>query len=175
MGVETSYLYPPEANADFGRTESCDETIERWEKTLPDGGVAGVLAKLVTDIRTRRPRLVIADDPKFHYHGHNRALGMLVEAAARLAANPRVQWGSPHVVEEVLATATRGPGAISISVTTEARMKGLTEYPSQFAHDQMPDAWRRTGETFFVLWRARGTRSPDEGSVLASLLANPRR
>jgi LmbE family N-acetylglucosaminyl deacetylase len=178
MQVETSFLYPVEAHADFGKVTACSDAIERWSKTLP-GGIADVLRRLVTDIRARRPRVIITHDPRddSHWmeHGHNKGFGALVEMAARMAADPRVTVAGkePHVVQEVLAIAPQGVNPdVSLTVGSELRMKAIGEYPSQFRHDKAAELASRKVEDYVVRWRAKGAVVPPVGSIIGDLIAH---
>lgn len=179
MRVETVHLYGANDNADFGKTLACDETLEKWESTLP-GGVAGILRKLVDDIRTRRPRVVVTSDPRdeggWFEHGHNKAFGALVELAARMAADPRVTGNAPpHVVEELLAVAPSNVKAdVTVKVDPAVRRKIMSEYPSQFRPDKVEDTSGRTTETYVVWWHAKGASIPPGGSILGDLVTHPR-
>ena len=180
MQVETVHMYAGSDNADFGKTLSCEETLEKWEQSLP-GGVANVLHKLVDDIRTRRPRVVITSDPRdeggWFEHGHNKAFGALVELAARMAADPRVTSNeNPHVVQELLTVAPSNVKPdVSITVGEGARRKVLSLYPSQFRYDKVEDTSGRKVEDYAVVWRAKGVTVPPAGSILGDLVAHPKK
>ena len=53
--AELSYLNPAEANTDYEFTTSCGDALAHWDRSLP-GGVAGIVDKMIRDIRNRRPR-----------------------------------------------------------------------------------------------------------------------
>jgi LmbE family N-acetylglucosaminyl deacetylase len=170
VGVRFAHVYPADARVDYGWTTSCSEALAHWDRTLP-GGVRGVLERLVADMRRRRPRVVITldprDDPQASHHGHHRAVGVLVELAARAAADRSIGEGPPHVVEELLTFAPKdAPFDVSLDVGSEARLAMLAEYPSQFR--EFDDLARRTTEHFVVRWRARGARAPELLSELAA-------
>lgn len=161
VGVEHAHLHPAEANADDAWTTSCSETMSRWNASLP-GGVAGVLSRLVADIRTRRPKVIITldprDDPQSSHHGHHKAVGVLADAAARLAGDPNVRTGGePHVVEELLTMAPQGTHAdVVVPVDKAARLSMLSAYASQFVPEKLavdPVA-QRPNEDFILRWRA---------------------
>jgi LmbE family N-acetylglucosaminyl deacetylase len=176
--VSYSHLYPAEANVDDAWTTSCDETLSRWDASLPDG-IAGVLARLVADIRAKRPRVVITldprDDPQASRHGHHKAAGVVTDAAARLSADPSVRAGGDvHVVEELLTAAPRDlPGDVSVEVDVGARIAMLEAYGSQFVSEQLagdPIA-QRPVERFVLRWRAGGAPAPAGGTRLGDLVA----
>ena len=177
IGVAFAHLHPAEANVDDAWTTSCEETLSRWNKTLP-GGVAGVLHRLVADVRARRPRVVIAldprDDPQASHHGHHKAAGVLTDAAVRLASDPRVRGaGEPHVVEELLTTAPRGLQAgVTVPVRVPARISMLSAYGSQFVPEQLAtDAVaQRPNEEFVLRWRAVQAPPAKDGARLLELV-----
>lgn len=173
IGVEYAHLHPAEANLDDVWTTSCSETVTRWQASVP-GGIAGILHRLVADIRARRPRVIITldprDDPQSSHHGHHKAVGVLVDAAVRLAADPLVTaGGAPHVVEELLTTAPQGQHAdVEIPVSVAARLSMLTAYGSQFVPEKLavdPVAQRKT-DAFVLRWRATGAPVPRSGTRL---------
>jgi LmbE family N-acetylglucosaminyl deacetylase len=173
MGVEVTYLYPPEANVDFGKTLECEEALETWNDSLT-GGVSEMLRKLVIDIRKRRPRVIITHDPRndSHWmdHGHNKAIGALVEAAARMAADGRYDGGWPHTVEEVVNIAPAGVHTdVSVPVGVPMRRKVLALYPSQFRVDKASEASMRSTEDYVLVWRAKGAPTPAGGTLLGEL------
>jgi LmbE family N-acetylglucosaminyl deacetylase len=180
MGVTFAHLYPAEANADDAWTTSCAEAISRWDISLP-GGVAEVLRRLVTDLRARRPRVVITldprDDPQLSHHGHHKALGVLANAAARLAADPGIDTGGQaHVVEELLTTAPRDvAGDVTVPVDVGARLSALAAYASQFVPEELAvDAIaQRPSERFLLRWRAERAPPPRAGSRLLDLALPP--
>lgn len=173
VGVDYSHLHSAEANADDAWTTSCSETISRWNASLP-GGVVGVLRRLVADIRTRRPRVIITldprDDPQSSHHGHHKAVGVLVDAAARLAGDPSVRdQSAPHVVEELWSTAPQGSRADAVvPVDKAARLSMLTAYASQFVPEKLavdPVA-QRPNDEFVLRWRAVHAPPAKDGSRL---------
>lgn len=173
MRASLSHLYPADANVDFGKTEECEETLETWERTV-SGGVADVLRRLVADIRQRRPRVILTHDARndTHWmdHGHNKATGALVDAAARMAADPRVGQGAPHVVEELYAIApSKARHDVSLPVGAERRRRVLALYPSQFRIDKASEAASRETEDYVLVWRAKGASVPAAGSILEEL------
>lgn len=172
-----AHLYPAEARVDYAWTTSCDEALAQWNQRLP-GGVAGALRRLVDDLRARRPRVVITldprDDPQASHHGHHKATGVLVELAARLAADPAVPGGAPHAVHELLTCAPADVRAdVALAVDPAIRLAMLGAYASQFAPEHFDALARRPVEHFVLRWRARGVAVPPEGSVLAHLAATP--
>ena len=174
LGFEPAYLYPAEAMADFGKTLSCAESMDHWDDKLP-GGAGGILRRLVEDIRARRPRVVITHDPRddSHYmdHGHNKALGTLVEMAARMAADPAVGTGSPYVVQELLSVAPVGEKAdVTLAVDSAIRMKAIGQYPSQFRKDKIAELSQQKEERYVLRWRAVGVVVPPSGSILRDLV-----
>jgi LmbE family N-acetylglucosaminyl deacetylase len=180
IGVSFAQLYPGSADVDFDWTTSCEASLAHWQRALPDG-TAGMLRRLITDIRARRPRVVITldprDDPQASHHGHHKAVGVLVEAAARLAADPRVHdGGAPHVVEELLTSAPRdlpSDETIAVPVDVRARLHMLDAYASQFVPDQLavdPIA-QRPSEQFVLRWRAVGAPAATERARLLELVA----
>jgi len=175
VGVTHAHLYPADANVDDAYTTSCSDALAHWQATLP-GGLADALARLVADVRTRRPRVVVTldprDDPQASHHGHHKAVGVLAEAAARLAADARaVARGQPHVVEEVLSMAPRDVTAdVVVPVDATKRVSMLEAYGSQFTREGLavdPIA-QRSVESFVVRWRAREAPiSPERATLLA--------
>jgi LmbE family N-acetylglucosaminyl deacetylase len=179
IGVPFAQLYPGSADVDYDWTTSCSDTLAHWQGSLP-GGLAGMLRVLVADLRTRRPRFVITldprDDPQASHHGHHKAVGVLVEAAARLAADPHVRDGhEPHAIEELLAAAPRDlPPAetVTIPVNVSARVHMLEAYTSQFVSEELavdPVA-QRPLEGFVLRWRATGAPPAPARSGLLDLL-----
>jgi LmbE family N-acetylglucosaminyl deacetylase len=177
VGVAHAALYPPEANVDDEYTTSCSETMAHWNAKLP-GGVAGALERLVEDIRTRRPRVIITldprDDPQASHHGHHKAAGVLTDAAARLAADPRVRSAhEPHVVEEVLSAAPKDAHAdVSVHVDVPVRLSMLDAYSSQFVREKLaadPIA-QRPSDDFAVRWRAVNAPTAKQGTRLMELV-----
>jgi LmbE family N-acetylglucosaminyl deacetylase len=172
--VEFRQLYPAAANVDFGWTTSCEEALRLWNAKVP-GGVTEMLKKLIDDLRTRRPRIVITfdprNDPEGSNHGHHKAVGVLVELAARAAGDSTVPGGKPHVVEEVLAFAPKDqPGDISLATGNEVRLAMLREYRSQMKPaDLKTPLAERFEEHFVVRWRPAGISAPSEGSILAAI------
>lgn len=172
--VELGHLHGAGDNVDFAWTTSCEETLRRWNAGVP-GGVAGMLGRLVADLRQRRPRVVITldprDDPQGSRHGHHKAAGVLVELAARAAADPSVPGGAPHVVEEVLTFAPKGvAGEVKLVTGNQVRLAMLREYRSQFRPADLEGLAERLEEHFVLRWRPAGVRVPAEaGSVLGSL------
>lgn len=166
IGVAHAHLNAASANLDYAWTTSCDETLRRWDASVP-GGLTGILRRLVDDMRARRPRVVVTldprDDPQASHHGHHKAAGVLADAAARLAGG----------VEEVLSTAPRDAAAdVTVDVDPGARLAMLAAYRSQFVADELatdPIA-QRPVERFVLRWRAAGAPAAP-GSRLAALLA----
>lgn len=177
MGAELLYLNDASARADFGWTTSCTESLDHWEKSLP-GGLRGVLTKMIADIRDRRPRVVLTldprDDPQASHHGHHKAVGVLAELAARLAADPSVP-GPAHAVEEVVTMAPRDEPAITIPVDARARRRALDAHSSQFWPKDLDGFGMRADERFVVRWRAAGAPPAPRGSALFALLDAPPR
>jgi LmbE family N-acetylglucosaminyl deacetylase len=159
-------------------TTSCADALAHWQRSLP-GGVAGMLRRVVSDLRMRRPRVVITldprDDPQASHHGHHKAVGVIVEAAARLAADPRVPGGEPLAIEELLTTAPRDlPEAQTVNVPVEvaARVHALGAYPSQFTPEELavdPIA-QRPREQFVLRWRAVGAPPAASSARVLDLL-----
>lgn len=175
IGVTVAHLEPADANLDYGFTESCADALRHWDAASP-GGVAGILRRLVADVRARRPRVVVTldprDDPQASHHGHHEALGVLAELAARLAADPRAGEGTPHVVEELLTTAPRGVrGDVTVRVDVAARLAMLAAYRSQFVADELAkdETAQRPEEAFVLRWRAAGA-PPVKTSRLAEMV-----
>ena len=177
--VAFAHVYPGDADVDYAWTTSCEDTLVHWQATLPDG-IVGALRRLVADLRVRRPRVVITldphDDPQASHHGHHKAAGVLVEAAARLAADPRVRDGAePHVIEELLTCAPQGlpiDQTVSVPVDVSARLRMLSAYASQFLPETLavdPVA-QRPNEQFVLRWRATGAPATREGSRLLDLV-----
>jgi LmbE family N-acetylglucosaminyl deacetylase len=151
---------------------SCAETLERWDQLLPEG-LAGVLKKLVASIRMRRPRIIVThdhrDDDDWLDHGHHKALGALVEMAARAAANPRVPGVPPHVVEEFVTIAPKQITAdVTLPVGNEMRKKLVAANKSQFEPAKFSEVAQRETERYIVRWRAKGADKPADGSLLAT-------
>jgi LmbE family N-acetylglucosaminyl deacetylase len=191
LGLPYDRLYPASVNADFAAKQvegleraahACAETYERWDSLLP-GGLPGLLAKLVEDIRTRRPRVVVTHDPRddedFLDHGHHKALGALVDVAARAAADPRYPGGAPHVVEELVTIAPKQADAdVTLPVGNTMRKKLMLVHASQFEAPKFADVGQRTTERFVVRWRSSskgspGAQAPRGGSLFATLAEAP--
>jgi LmbE family N-acetylglucosaminyl deacetylase len=175
IAVPFAHLYPGAAEVDFAWTTSCPETLAAWQRALP-GGLEGMLRRVVADLRARRPRVVITldprDDPQASQHGHHKAVGVVVEAAARLAADPRVrEGGAPLVIEELLTMAPHELPAgetVTVAVDVGARLRMLASYPSQFSPEQLavdPIA-QRAEERFVLRWRAAAAPAVHEGARL---------
>ncbi|HEY8078042.1 MAG TPA: PIG-L family deacetylase, partial [Labilithrix sp.] len=164
-GVPYAHLYAATDAVDYGFTTSCREAMAHWDSSLP-GGLGEMLARIVDDIRAKRPRVVVTmdprDDPQGSRHGHHRAVGTMVELAARAAADPRVvRTRPPHSVAEVLAFAPRDAHAdVTIATGSAARVAMLAEHRSQFVAPFEPLAYR-DDELFVVRWRARGASAVD--------------
>jgi LmbE family N-acetylglucosaminyl deacetylase len=185
LGIEYEYMFPASVQADFAAKDveghdravhACAEVYERWDEILP-GGLSGLLNKLVASIRTKKPRVIVThdhrDDDDWLDHGHHKALGALVEMAARAAANPRAPGGPPHVVEEVVAIAPKQVNAeIQLPVGTDMRKRLMLAHASQFETQKYAEVAERKTERFVVRWRAKGVEAPG-GSVLG-LLVKPR-
>jgi LmbE family N-acetylglucosaminyl deacetylase len=179
IAVPFAQLYPGAADVDYAWTTSCADTLAAWQRTLP-GGLEGMLRRVVTDLRARRPRVVITldprDDPQGSQHGHHKAVGAVVDAAVRLAADPGVrESGAPVVIEELLTTAPRVLPAgetVTVAVDVRARVRMLEAYPSQFSPEELavdPIA-QRPEEQFVVRWRAARAPSVHEGARLLELV-----
>jgi LmbE family N-acetylglucosaminyl deacetylase len=158
IGVDAAHLHSADPVLDFGKTTSCVETLDRWNASAP-GGLPALVRGIVADVRRRRPRVVITldprDDPESSHHGHHKAVGALVAVAARLAADPRIEAGPIHVVEELLTTAPAGvPADVEIEVDVAARRKMLEAYPSQFVPEELASnaIANRPREGFVVVW-----------------------
>lgn len=177
--VAFAHLYPAAANADAAWTTSCSEAMATWNDTLP-GGVGGTLRALVSDIRARRPRVVITldarNDPQASEHGHHKAIGVLAAAAARLAADPQVGVGGrPHVVEELLTAAPRGAKPdVRVPIDVSARIAILGAYGSQFLAEELAkdDVAQRPTDDFLRSWRAAGAPVTKSGSRLLDLVGS---
>jgi LmbE family N-acetylglucosaminyl deacetylase len=179
IAVPFAQLYPGTADVDFAWTTSCPDALAAWQRTLP-GGLEGMLRRVVADLRARRPRVVITldprDDPQASQHGHHKAVGVVVDAAARLAADPRVRdGGAPLVIEELLTTAPHELPAgetVAVAVDVRARVHILEAYPSQFSSEGLavdPVA-QRPEEQFVMRWRAAGAPAVHEGARLLDLV-----
>ena len=172
MGADLLYVNDATARADFGWTTSCSESLDHWEKTLP-GGLRGVLTKMIADIRGRRPRVLLTldprDDPQATHHGHHKAVGVLAELAARLAADPSVS-GTPHAIEELVTMAPRDEAAITIAVDAHARRRALDAHASQFWPKDLDGFGMRPEERFVVRWRAKGAPAVPKDSALFTFL-----
>jgi LmbE family N-acetylglucosaminyl deacetylase len=169
LGIEYEHLYPPEASADFAAEDTsgreravhaCAETLERWDVLLPDG-LAGLLRKLVASIRTRKPRVIIThdyrDDEDWLDHGHHKALGAMVELAARAAADFKIPGGPPHVVEEFVTIAPKQAQAdITLQTGTDMRKRLMAANKSQFELQKFTEIAQRATERYVVRWRAKG-------------------
>lgn len=180
IGIEYAHLFPASAQADFAEEDvqgpgravhACAETIEKWDKLLP-GGIAGVLKELVASIRTRRPRVIVTHDPRddedWLDHGHHKALGALVDIAARAAADWHVPGGPPHVVEELITIAPKQVAPdVTLDVGIEMRKKLMAANTSQFDPKKFYEVAERGKERYVVRWRAARTPLPPGGSLLA--------
>lgn len=187
VGIPYAHLYPASANADFpgdvvkgrGRAvHACAETLERWDHVLPDG-IAGTLKLLVANIRARKPRVIVTHDPRddddWLDHGHHKAFGILVDLAARAAADWHVPGGAPHVVEELVTIAPLQVRAdIALDVGGEMRKRLMAANASQFEAQKFFEIGQRSTERFVVRWRAAGAPVSPAGSTLASLVAIPK-
>jgi LmbE family N-acetylglucosaminyl deacetylase len=174
MGADLVYINEASERADYGFTTSCPEALDHWEKHL-HGGLRGVLRKMVADIRRRRPQVVLTldprDDPHPSHHGHHKAVGVLAELSARLAADPSVP-GTPHAVSEVVTMAPADASAIVIRVDANARRRALDAHASQFWPKDLNGFGMRPEERFVVRWRATGAPPAPGGTVLFSLLGS---
>jgi len=184
LGVEYTRLYPPTAGADFvakdveglaRATHACGETYEKWHEVLPDG-LGGLVKKLIEDIRTRKPRVIVThdarDDEDFLDHGHHKAFGALVEIAARAAADPKIPGAPPHVVEELDTIARKQVNAdITLNLGNTVRKRLITEHASQFDVQKFTEVGPRTQERYTVKWRAKNAAAPAGGSFLGSWIA----
>ena len=182
LGLEYEHLFPASAGTDFAASDvagreraihACHETLERWDVIIPDG-VATMLKKLVTSIRMKRPRVIVThdhrDDEDWLDHGHHKALGALVEIAARAAADPRVPGIPPHVVEELVSIAPKQfPADVTLTLGNDMRKRLVAANTSQFEPAKFAEVAQRTEERYVVRWRAKGTEKPPGGSYLAQL------
>jgi LmbE family N-acetylglucosaminyl deacetylase len=185
LGLEYEHLYPASAGSDFAAADvqgreraihSCVDTLEKWDEILHEG-VAGLLKKLVASIRMKRPRVIVThdarDDDDWLDHGHHKALGALVEIAARAAADPRYAGVPPHVVEEVITIAPKQvPADLTLAVGNEMRKKLVAANTSQFEPAKFAEVAQRTDERYVVRWRAKGVDKVEGGSLLG-LFAKP--
>jgi LmbE family N-acetylglucosaminyl deacetylase len=167
-----SYLYPAKQLVDFGFTHSCEEAMERWEGTLPDG-LRGALVKMVSEVRVRQPRIVatfdVHDDPLGSGDGQHRAVGALVELAVRFAASAEFapSMGRPHTVEEVVTFAPRDRRAdVTIKVDPYPRRRALEAFASQLRPENLEALASRREEMFVVRWRAKGAPERRGGALL---------
>jgi LmbE family N-acetylglucosaminyl deacetylase len=173
LPVEFRHLYAADANVDFGWTTSCEDTLRLWNAKVP-GGVTEMLKRLIEDLRQRRPRIVITldprDDPQGSGHGHHKAVGVLVELAARAAADSTVPGGTPHTVEELLSFAPKDViGEVSLATGSDRRLAMLREYRSQFRPVDLKGLAERFEEHYVLRWRPVGITAPAEGSILGSI------
>lgn len=158
VNVPYKFMYNATDFVDFGYTPSCKETLARWTSSLP-GALAGMIERVAVDIRQRRPRVVMTmdprDDPQGSHHGHHKALGVVVDLAARIAADPSFALNAPpHAVEEFITFAPRGlPADITIETGPEPRFSMIREYKTQFTFPWDPMILRN-GETFERRWLA---------------------
>ncbi|HEY8080405.1 MAG TPA: PIG-L family deacetylase, partial [Labilithrix sp.] len=180
LGIPYEHMYPASAGGDFVAKDvegheravhACGETLEKWDQTLP-GGVAGLLRKLVVAIRNQRPRVIVThdarDDEDWLDHGHHKALGMLVEMAARAAADPRAPGGEPWVVEEVVTVAPKQVETkLAFDVGIDMRKKLMFENASQFEPQKYAEVAQRSVERFVVRWDAKGVSGPVFGAMMA--------
>jgi LmbE family N-acetylglucosaminyl deacetylase len=178
LGVDLFYLSDASARLDYGFTQSCEDAMVTWERTLP-GGAAGVLGRIVADLRARRPRVVITldrrDDPQGSLHGHHRATGALVELGARFAATTAApDLGAPFAVEELLVLVPKGvtPDVV-LTVDPAARRRALEAYASQFKPEDISGFGSRPSEGFVVAWRAREAPAVARRTRLADLVDGP--
>jgi LmbE family N-acetylglucosaminyl deacetylase len=171
LKAPATFLYPAKPAVDFGYTTSTPETLKRWDEELP-GGLEGIIRSLVADIRRRKPDVIVTlmqDDtsPRFEEHGHHKAMGLLVDLAARLAGDPAFGRGKPHVVREVLSASGRSPDAIEIPVDKEDRRAAMKKYPSQFLEEMLHGgSWEAPFERFRLIWRVQGSHPSEGGSLL---------
>jgi LmbE family N-acetylglucosaminyl deacetylase len=172
LGVGLAYLNPATARLDYGFTTSCDDAMAMWERALP-GGVDGLFRRVVEDLRKRRPRVVVTldrrDDPQGSRHGHHRAVGVVVELAARYAAlDAAKELGAPVAIEELAILTPLGEAPeVTIAVDPAARRSALEAYGSQFKAEDLDGFGARPSEGFRVAWRAIGV--PGVRSRLAEL------
>ncbi len=183
LGIAYEHMYAATVGADFVAKDvegheravhACGETLEKWDQILP-GGIAGLLRKLVVTIRNQRPRVIVThdarDDDDWLDHGHHKALGMLVEMAARAAADPRAPGGEPFVVEEIVTIAPKQVDTkLVFDVGTDMRKKLMLEHASQFETQKYTEVAQRGVERFVVRWDVKGVDLPAEGSVFALLV-----
>lgn len=157
-GLELAWLHPATANVDDAFTVECTRALAHWDATL-GGGLEGFVSRLVADIRERRPTVVLTldprDDPQGSSHGHHEAVGVLVDLAVRLAADPRSGSGIPHRVRELWTFAPQGvtPDLV-VDVNPEDRLAMLRAYASQFRPEDLAGFGSRPQEHFVLRWRA---------------------
>ena len=173
-GFALGYLYSAGSNSDYAFNTSCTDTMAHWQQNL-QGGVSGILSRLVDDIRARRPRVIVTmdprDDPGGSQHGHHKAMGVLVELAARLAADPGLDSGSPHHVQELWTFAPKGqPHTLEIKVDPAARLAMLKAHSSQFLAKHLTGFGARPKEHFVLRWRAKNTPEDSGGTLLEKML-----
>jgi LmbE family N-acetylglucosaminyl deacetylase len=176
--VDVAQLYPADANVDDAYTTSCSEALKHWDETLP-GGVARALERVIIDVRKRRPRVVITldprDDPQASHHGHHKAVGVIADAAVRLAGDSSLKsLGDVHVVEELLTTAPLGvPADVTVPVNVAARLSMLEAYASQFVPEKLAvdETAQRPNEQFVLRWRAAGAPAPNAGTRLMDFVS----
>lgn len=161
LGVDVGYLHEAATRIDYGFTTSCEEAMSTWNERVP-GGAPSILARLVGDIRARRPRVVVTldrrDDPGGSLHGHHRAIGALAELAARVASTDVApELGRPVTVEELLVLAPKDvEPQIVVTVDPATRQRALQAYASQFTPADVSGFGARATEGFVLVWRAAG-------------------
>lgn len=170
-GTTLFYLHEAAQDVDYGFTTSCKEALAHWDATLP-GGLRALVETIEADLRRKRPRVVVTldprDDPQASHHGHHKAVGVLVELAARAVA------GEAGIEELVtMAPADAPPETVAtFPVDARARRHALEAHASQFWPKDLDGFGMRPDERFVVRWR---TGAAGGRAVLAGMMALPAR
>ena len=174
MGIELAYLHAASEHADFGWTTSCKESLEHWNANLA-GGLHAIVATLVDDMARRRPRVVLTldprDDPQASHHGHHKAVGVLVDAAARIA----VADAGAGVEELVTMAPADAPPETVLVVPADPHVRRhvLEAHASQFWPKDLDGFGMRPDERFVVRWRASTARGATPFATMTKEAAQP--
>ncbi|MBK7862148.1 MAG: PIG-L family deacetylase [Archangiaceae bacterium] len=175
MGIEHAHLFDAKLGLDYGYTRSTAEVLTRWD-TLAPGGLDGMLSRMVADLRARKPDLVLAlmeSNPE--EHGAHKASAILVDLAARLAADPSYGSGAPHVVRELVIIGSAASHDLRVDVDKDAWRHTMGAYRTQFLEPMISetDHFIRGDDTsheqYTVRWSAHGAVNPAGESLFASL------
>jgi LmbE family N-acetylglucosaminyl deacetylase len=177
MRIHSDHLFDAKLGLDFGYTTSTSEVLTRWDQDAP-GGLEGIVQAIVADIRKRKPDVVMAlmeVDPR--EHGAHKASAILVDIAARLAADPQYGDGEPHVVREFVTVGSEhAPDDLLVPVDKNAWHHTMAAYRTQFIGrmvSQVDQAIRgddTSHEEYKIRWQASGAITADGRSLFESMV-----